>query len=308
MKIGLIGLGNMGYHFGTRLLAAGQDLVVFDTNPAALARLQQQGAQTAGSPRELADQAEIVLLCLSMPSIVESVTSGAEGVMHGKAIRTIVDLSTTGPSVTESAAAKLALKNISWIGSPVSGGTTGAEKGTLTLMASGPQAAYQEVHPILSILGKNIFYLGAQPGLGQTMKIVNNTLCAVSIVASCETLVYGAKAGLDPQTMLDVINVSSGRSFATQEKIPQCIVNREFPTRFTTDLLHKDIKLCMEEAEKLGVPMTVSPAARQFLAFAISQGDGPRDYANIIRHIEGWAGQEFGQAAGETSETSETKQ
>jgi 3-hydroxyisobutyrate dehydrogenase len=140
------------------------------------------------------------------------------------------------------------------------------------------------------------------------MKIVNNTLCAVSIVASCETLVYGAKAGLDPQTMLDVINVSSGRSFATQEKIPQCIVNREFPTRFTTDLLHKDIKLCMEEAEKLGVPMTVSPAARQFLAFAISQGDGPRDYANIIRHIEGWAGQEFGQAAGETSETSETKQ
>jgi 3-hydroxyisobutyrate dehydrogenase len=243
-----------------------------------------------------------------MPSIVESVTSGAEGVMHGKAIRTVVDLSTTGPSVTESAAAKLAVNNISWIGTPVSGGTTGAEKGTLTLMASGPQAAYQEVHPILSILGKNIFYLGTQPGLGQTMKIVNNTLCAVSIVASCETLVYGAKAGLDPQTMLDVINVSSGRSFATQEKIPQCIVNREFPTRFTTDLLHKDIKLCMEEAEKLGVPMTVSPAARQFLAFAISQGDGPRDYANIIRHIEGWAGQEFGQAVGETSETSETKQ
>jgi len=128
------------------------------------------------------------------------------------------------------------------------------------------------------------------------MKIVNNTLCAVSIVASCETLVYGAKAGLDPKTMLDVINVSSGRSFATQEKVPQCILNREFPTRFTTDLLHKDIKLCMEEAEKLGVPMTVSPAARQFLAFAISQGDGPRDYAHIIRHIEGWAGQEFGHA------------
>lgn len=297
MKIGLIGLGNMGYHFGTRLLAAGQDLVVFDTNPAALARLEQQGAKVAASPRALADQAEMVLLCLSMPSIVELVVTGDDGVMHGQVVRTIVDLSTTGPSVTDAVSKAVTKHDIAWVGTPVSGGTIGAEKGTLTLMASGPEAAYQLAHPILSILGKNIFYLGAEPSLGQTMKIVNNTLCAVSIVASCETLVYGAKAGLDPKTMLDVINVSSGRSFATQEKIPQCILNREFPTRFTTDLLHKDIKLCMEEAEKLGVPMTVSPAARQFLAFAISQGDGPRDYANIIRHIEGWADHEFGQAS-----------
>ena len=296
MKVGLIGLGNMGYHFGSRLLAAGHDLVVFDNSPAALERLREKGAKVAASPRALADQVELVMLCLPMPTIVESVVCAEDGVMHGQAVRVIVDLSTTGPSVTDAVASQAAAHQIEWIGSPVSGGTIGAEKGTLTLMASGPEAAFKSAEPVLQVLGKNIFYLGAAPSLGQTMKIVNNTLCAVSIVASCETLVYGAKAGLDPQTMLDVINVSSGRSFATQEKIPQCIVNREFPTRFTTDLLHKDIKLCMEEAEKLGVPMTVSPAARQFLAFAISQGDGPRDYANIIRHIEGWAGQEFGQA------------
>ena len=296
MKVGLIGLGNMGYHFGSRLLAAGQDLVVFDNSPAALDRLREKGAKVATSPRDLADQVALVMLCLPMPTIVESVVCAEDGVMHGQAVRVIVDLSTTGPSVTDAVASQAAAHQIEWIGSPVSGGTIGAEKGTLTLMASGPEAAFKSAEPVLQVLGKNIFYLGAAPSLGQTMKIVNNTLCAVSIVASCETLVYGAKAGLDPQTMLDVINVSSGRSFATQEKIPQCIVNREFPTRFTTDLLHKDIKLCMEEAEKLGVPMTVSPAARQFLAFAISQGDGPRDYANIIRHIEGWAGQEFGQA------------
>lgn len=296
MKVGLIGLGNMGYHFGSRLLAAGHDLVVFDNSPAALDRLREKGAKVATSPRALADQVELVMLCLPMPTIVESVVCAEDGVMHGQAVRVIVDLSTTGPSVTDAVASQAAAHLIEWIGSPVSGGTIGAEKGTLTLMASGPEAAFKSAEPVLQVLGKNIFYLGAAPSLGQTMKIVNNTLCAVSIVASCETLVYGAKAGLDPQTMLDVINVSSGRSFATQEKIPQCIVNREFPTRFTTDLLHKDIKLCMEEAEKLGVPMTVSPAARQFLAFAISQGDGPRDYANIIRHIEGWAGQEFGQA------------
>ncbi len=294
MKIGLIGLGNMGYHFGTRLLAAGHELVVFDSSPQALERLQQQGASVASSPRELADLAEVVLLCLPMPSVVQSVSCAENGVMHGSMVRIIVDLSTTGPSVTEVVALAVAANELAWIGTPVSGGTLGAEKGTLTLMASGPEQAFREVEPILSVLGKNIFYLGAQPSLGQTMKIVNNTLCAVNFVASCETLVYGAKAGLDPKTMLDVINVSSGRSFATQEKIPQCILTREFPTRFTTDLLHKDIKLCMQEAEKLGVPMTVSPAARQFLAFAISQGDGPLDYAHVIRHIEGWAGQEFG--------------
>jgi 3-hydroxyisobutyrate dehydrogenase len=236
-----------------------------------------------------------------MPLIVQSVVQGPAGVMHGKAVKVIVDLSTTGPSVTDSVAAAAAAKQIQWVGAPVSGGTIGAEKGTLTLMASGPTAAFEQVKPLLSVLGTNIFYLGEQASLGQTMKIINNTLCAVNIVASCETLVYGAKAGLDAKTMLDVINVSSGRSFITQEKMPQCVLTREFPTRFTTDLLHKDIKLCIEEAEKLGVPMTVSPAARQFLSFAIGQGDGPKDYANIIKHIEGWAGAEFGSAVSKDS-------
>ena len=285
MKLGLIGLGNMGHHFGNRFLAAGHDLIVFDNNPQALARLQQKGARIAASAQAMADEVEFVLLCLPMPAIVQAVVQGPAGVMLGKSVKIIVDLSTTGPSVTDSIASVVSAKNISWVGSPVSGGTTGAEKGTLTLMASGPSAAFEQVKPVLSVLGTNIFYLGEQPSLGQTMKIINNTLYATSMLASCA------------KTMLDVINVSSGRSFITQEKVPQCILTREFPTRFTTDLLHKDIKLCVEEAEKLGVPMTVSPAARQFLSFAIGQGDGPKDYANIIKHIESWAGAEFGTAA-----------
>ena len=301
MKLGLIGLGNMGHHFGNRFLLTGHELVVFDNNPQALERLKQKGARAAESAQAMADEVEFVLLCLPMPSIVQAVVQGPAGVLLGKAVKVIVDLSTTGPSVTETVAAAAAAQHIEWVGTPVSGGTTGAEKGTLTLMASGPTAAFERVKPLLSVLGTNIFYLGEPPSLGQTMKIINNTLCAVNIVASCETLVYGAKAGLDAKTMLDVINVSSGRSFITQEKVPQCILNREFPTRFTTDLLHKDIKLCVEEAEKLGVPMTVSPAARQFLSFAIGQGDGPKDYANIIKHIEGWAGVEFGSSVSKDS-------
>ena len=296
MKLGLIGLGNMGHHFGSRFLAAGHELLVYDNQPQALSRLEQKGARVMASPQALAEETEFVLLCLPMPAVVQQVVEGPQGVLHGKAVKVIVDLSTTGPSMTQTLADRVAAQGLQWVGAPVSGGTTGAEKGTLTLMASGNSTAFERVKPLLSVLGSNIFYLGEQASLGQTMKIINNTLCAVNIVASCETLVYGAKAGLDAKTMLDVINVSSGRSFITQEKVPQCILTREFPTRFTTDLLHKDIKLCVEEAEKLGVPMTVSPAARQFLSFAIGQGDGPRDYANIIKHIEGWAGAEFGAA------------
>lgn len=293
MKIGLIGLGNIGVHFGTRLLAAGHELLVHDRNDAMQQRMVDKGATGVASARELASQVEIVLLCLPMPRIVADV---AAEVAQGDKVRIVVDLSTTGPSVTKEVEALLKARDLALVGAPVSGGTVAAEKGTLAVMPAGPEAAFKEVEPLLRVIGKNIFYLGADPSLGQTMKIVNNTLYATSMIASCEALVYGVKAGLDAKTMLDVLNVSSGRSFATLERIPQCVLDRSFPIRFTTELLHKDVKMCIDEAEKLGVPMLVNPMARQFLAFAISQGDGQQDNVYPIRHIEQWAGVQFGSA------------
>jgi len=293
MKLGLIGVGNIGQHFANRLLAAGHELIVHDRSREAQERIVTRGAKGANSVEELAEQTPIVLLCLPMPAAVAEV--GAQ-VAKVKGVRILLDLSTTGPSVTKTVDALLAGQGIAMVGSPVSGGTVAAEKGTLAVMAAGPKDAFDEIEPILRVIGKNVFYLGADPSLGQTTKIINNTLYATSMVASCEALVYGVKAGLDPQTLLDVINVSSGRSFATLERIPQCVLDRSFPVRFTTELLHKDVKMCIDEAEKLGVPMSVNPAARQFLAFAISQGDGQRDNVYPIRHIEQWAGVEFGTA------------
>jgi 3-hydroxyisobutyrate dehydrogenase len=290
-SLGLIGLGNIGVHFGTRLLAAGHALTVYDRDPAALDRLIAKGATAAADAKALASEVEIVLLCLPLPAVVAKV---AAEVCEGSKVETVVDLSTTGPSVTKEVAALFEKRNIAFLGAPVSGGTVAAEKGTLAIMPAGPEATFKEAEPYLQVLGKNIFYLGADPSLGQTMKIINNTLYATSMVASCEAMVYGVKAGLDPKTMLDVLNVSSGRSFATLERIPQCVLDRSFPVRFTTELLHKDIKLCLDEAEKIGATMWVSPAARQFLAFAISQGDGPKDNVFPIRHFEGWAGVEVG--------------
>ncbi len=292
MKIGLIGLGNIGVHFGTRLLAAGHELLVHDRSAEAQERLVAKGAKACGSAKEMASLVEIVLLCLPMPRVVVDV---AAEVAEGDKVRIVVDLSTTGPSATKEVEALLKAKNIAMVGAPVSGGTVAAEKGTLAVMPAGPQNVFEEIEPLLKVIGKNIFYLGADPSLGQTMKIINNTLYATTMVASSEALVYGVKAGLDPKMMLDVINVSSGRSFATIERIPQCVLDRSFPIRFTTELLHKDIKMCIDEAEKIGAPMLVNPATRQFLAFAISQGDGQKDNAYPIRHFEQWAGVEFGQ-------------
>ena len=293
MKLGLIGVGNIGQHFAARILAAGQDLVVFDLNRDAIQRCQDQGADTADSVVDLASRVERVLLCLPMPAAVKSVVSQ---VMDGTSMHSLIDLSTTGPSVTKEIADMLSPKGISFVSAPVSGGTVAAKNGTLAVMAAGNQATFEAIEPILKMIGKNIFYLGADPTMGQTMKIINNTLYATSMLASCEALVYGVKAGLDPQTMLDVVNVSSGRSFATMERIPASALDRSFPVRFTTELLHKDIKMCLEEAEKIGAPMMVNQAARQFLAFLLTQGYGGKDNIASIQQFEQWAGVEFGKA------------
>jgi len=293
IKIGLIGVGNIGQHFANRLITAGYELFIYDANAEALARLQKNGAIALSSAKEVADTVETVLLCLPIPKIVIDV---ATEVAQGGQIKVLLDLSTTGPTATKEVYSIMQGNGIAMVGAPVSGGTVAAENGALAIMASGPEKTFKQVENILQVLGKNIFYLGEDPSLGQTMKIINNTLYATSMIASCEALVYGVKAGLDSKTMLNVLNVSSGRSFATLERIPQCVLDRSFPLRFTTELLHKDVKMCMDEAEKLGVPMLVNPAARQFLAFAITQGDGPKDNVVPIRHIEQWANVQFGEA------------
>lgn len=297
LKIGQIGLGNMGVHFCSRLLAAGMDLTVFDKNTAVCDAMASRGAKVAATVADLASQVEVVLLSLPTPAIVQDVVTSQNGLINGSKIECIVDLSTTGPTVSRSIARVAAERNIKFVGAPVSGGTVAAEKGTLAIMASGDRDYIEKLKPLFDVIGKQVFYLGDDAGLGQTIKVINNTLCAVSMVASMEALVFGAKAGLDPQAMLDVINVSTGRSFATQERIPQTVIKRNFPQRFATDLMHKDVKLCLEEAEQMGVTMVVSPAARAFLAFAISQGDGPKDFAEIIKHFEHWAGAQFGSEA-----------
>ena len=294
MKLGFVGIGNMGAPMARRLLAAGHELVIFDREPGALTPVLAEGARAAVSLTALAAEIETVLVSLPTPAIVEQVVTGPSGIGEG-AVRTVVDLSTTGPEAAARIGTVLEKRGIAFVDAPVSGGTVGAEAGTLSIMISGEEVACAHVRPALEAMGKNLFQLGKRPGQAQMMKLINNMMCAAATVSAFEGLVLGAKAGLDARTMLDVVNASSGQSFATSVKIPQCVVNRSFPMRFATALLDKDVRLCLHEGERLSVPMMVANQVRQFLSLGMSQGYGEEDYGNLIKIIEGWAGTCFGE-------------
>lgn len=300
-KIGFVGLGQMGSRMARRLVDAGLDVVVFDVDAAAVAKLVEDGASAAESPHALADLCEIVLCSLPRPDVVEHVVLGTGGLAEGRSIKLVVDLSTTGSVKLAQITAVLASNNIALLDAPVSGGIGAAEAGTLTFMIAGEPAARDRVQAILQCLGSNLFVIGDTPGLGQKMKLINNMLCAANAVAAFEALVIGVKGGLEAETMLNVINVSSGRSFITTDKVPQCVLPRTFPPRFATELLLKDVKLGVAEARLNAAPLCMMDAALDLLATAIEEGDPTADYANLIKYFERRAGVEVAGNPGETA-------
>ena len=180
-------------------------------------------------------------------------------------VKIFIDVSTTGSTYAKRVAEGLKAKNIVAVDAPVSGGVAGAEKGTLAVMVSCDDETFATVKPIVEVIGK-VFHVGKQPGQGQTMKLLNNLLSATAMAISSEAVVMGVKAGLDPKQVIDVINAGSGRNTATMDKIPRCVLNRKFDFGFAIGLLNKDVRLCLEEAEAMGVPMVVGSAVRQILA------------------------------------------
>jgi len=279
----------MGSHMAGRLLDAGFELTIHDVNDSAVARLEQRGARRAASPADVASAAETVLVSLPTPDVVQLVALSASGIIAGSKVRTFVDLSTTGPRVAVEVARSLAAKGIAAVDAPVSGGPAGAEKGTLAVMLACPRKLADELRPVLDVIGK-VFWIGEKPGMGQTMKLVNNLLSASALAITSEAMVLGCKAGLDPAVMLDVINAGSGRNTATQDKFPRCVLPRRFDFGFATELLFKDVRLCLEEGEALGVPMIVGNAVKQLLAIT-KAGQGPgSDITQVVRTVEQWAG------------------
>jgi 3-hydroxyisobutyrate dehydrogenase-like beta-hydroxyacid dehydrogenase len=288
---GFIGVGKMGTPMSTRLLNAGHKVVVFDTSEAALAGMEKLGAQRAASPAEVANQAETLFLSLPNPEIVRSATLGSGGVIEGKRVKRVADFSTIGPRMAGIVAKGLGERKIAYLDAPVSGGLKGAREGTLAVMVSCPKGVYAEMEPVLKNFGK-VFHLGEGAGQAQTMKLANNLLAAAAIALTSEAMVMGVKAGLNPRVMLDVLNAGSGRNSASQDKFPKSVLPGTFDFGFTTGLSYKDVKLCIDEAEAMGVPMVCGAVVRQMLAVTNAMYGPDSDFTSMCKVVESWAGVE----------------
>lgn len=286
---GFVGLGRMGALMSKRLLDAGLTVTGCDLNPEAVAEFEANGGRAAADPAEVARASDVVFLSLPSPAVVGAVA--AQIAAAGSQVRTVVDVSTTGPTVAREASASLGEKGIHWFDCPVSGGLKGAREGTLAVMVSGPTAEYEVIKPVLERFGKP-FYVGEGAGLAQVAKLANNLLAAAAMVVSSEAMVMGVKAGIDPKVLLDIFNASTGRNSATQDKFPRSVLPGTFDFGFHTGLSYKDVRLCIDEAEAMGVPMIAGAVVRQILAATNAKYGPTSDFTSIVKITEEWAGVE----------------
>jgi 3-hydroxyisobutyrate dehydrogenase-like beta-hydroxyacid dehydrogenase len=287
MTIGFVGLGAMGQHMAARLLDAGHELAVFDTRPEAVEPHAARGAQACESASAVADTADTVLVSLPTPGIVSAV---AGELLGGKAMRTFVDLSTTGPVVAAEVARTLGDTDVACLDAPVSGGVAGAEAGTLTIMAAGDPAVFERTRPLLEAIGKNVVHVGDEPGQGQLAKLLNNLLSATALAITAEAVALGVRGGLSARTLIDVFTKSTGRNSATDDKFPRHVLPRTFGAGFRTELMNKDVQLCLAEAQRQGVPMMLGGAVAQLWSLAAATADDGADCTEIVQMVENWAG------------------
>lgn len=285
-RIGIIGTGNMGGPMAMRLLDLGAQLTVCDRNPQATAALAARGATVASTPKEVADQADVILA--SMPSYEASieVALDAQGIVHGSKAKTYIETSTLGSAAMQKIAAALAARDIGFLDAPVSGGPPGARAGTLSALVSGAQAVFERARPVLDSVAANVFYLGGEPGRSQIVKLINNHVSAAGRLAVLEGLAMGVKAGIDPKTLNDVFNVSSGRNYTTTDKVPAAILTGTYQFNGPLTIGLKDHALLLEEARRLGARLWIAPRVLETYQEAAAAGyreqDGMRLYLYML--------------------------
>ena len=290
MDLGFLGLGNMGGAIAERLADAGARMHVFDPNQAAVVAFIDRGAKAYASPVAVASQASVVFACL--PAAAISTKVAGELAAETGAMKIYVEMSTIGSRALQDIAETLNARGIQVVDSPISGGPKGARAGTLSVITAGPPEAVAAVRPWLEKIGKTVFVLGEKPGQAQLMKLVNNLMNAANMATTFEALVLGAKGGLDADMMVQVVNASSGRSAATEQKVPQSVLTGSFDYGARLAIMYKDVVLGLQEADDLGVPMWAHETVGQLWRFAMNEGRGEDDFTSLIRTMEGWAGAE----------------
>ncbi|HEX8966514.1 MAG TPA: NAD(P)-dependent oxidoreductase [Chloroflexota bacterium] len=291
-QVGFIGLGHMGQHMARHVAEAGHDVGAYDLRPEAIAQLTQTPrARRAASVADAVASAEVVFTSLPGPPEVEGVATGPDGLLESMQPGSVyIDLSSNSPSTVRKLCASFAARGISMLDAPVAGGVTGAEAGTLSIMAGGDRATFDRVRPLLEAIGSKVFYCGPS-GNGAIVKLCNNLSSQAQIAAAGEILSLGVKAGVDLATLASVIGVSTGTCRAIVDTFPKQLFRRNFENPgFSSFLSAKDTHLAIELAHELGVPMDIGEIVERDKQIALSRGWGPLSPDVFVRLQEERAG------------------
>ena len=290
-KVGFVGLGNIGEPMCRRLLENGYEVSIYDANPEAVSKLGDTAVEPAENLKAVASSAEVVLLSLPGSDVVEEAVLGERGLVEGLSSgKVLIDTSSSRPSSTRDLAEKLAESGVEMLDAPVSGGVLRAEEAKLAVMVGGREEVFERHREVLEAFGEKIFHVGDH-GAGHLVKSLNNLLSATTLASAAEAVILAQKAGVAPETLLEVINAGNGRSYSKEVKFPNFILNRSFDDGFALGLMVKDLKIALETAAEIGHPMFSGSAISQLWQAAFTRGHGPEGHTSIYAFLENLSGE-----------------
>lgn len=285
-KLGFLGLGIMGAPMCRNLLKAGFPLTVFDVDAAKVAALVAEGAKAAVSPKQMAEQVDILVACLPNADIVDLVVSGEDGLLAGcRPGQVFVDMTTNYPEASIAVEKKLAAEGVQMLDAPVSGGNVGAEQGTLSIMCGGPKDAYERCMPVFEAMGRRITLMGKQVGAGGYAKLVNQIMVSIHLASVAEAFVFAKKAGLDLQKLVPALEAGWANSMVLNVKAPK-ILNNDYTPVGTVRVQHKDLSYILRTMESLGMKLPLCPQIHAMYQELIDAGQEGVDQMALIRVFE----------------------
>lgn len=288
-RLGFIGLGIMGQGMAANLLSAGFSLTVWNRTVTRMQDLVGQGAHAGASPADVAERSDIIVICVSDTADVQEVMLGERGVIHGaRSGALVIDCSTISPQATRDMALALSEAGVFMLDAPVSGGSEGAARGALSIMVGGEREQFERALPIFQAMGKTITHIGGH-GAGQTAKLVNQVLVVGNCIAMCEALLFAQAGGVDLQKTYNAISQGAAGSWMFTHRAPQ-IMQRDWRPGFTIDLQQKDLRLVLEAADDLGVPLPVTSLVFQLYRTLQVQGSGSDGNHALVKALEHLAG------------------
>ncbi|HEY1340095.1 MAG TPA: NAD(P)-dependent oxidoreductase [Bryobacteraceae bacterium] len=285
-KLGFLGLGLMGYPMARNLLRAGHEVSLWShTEDKARKLAAEEKGRFCASPREVAQNADCMFLCVGDTAMAKRVIVGKEGIIEGVRQGAVVaDASTISPSASREIGAALKARGADFLDAPCTGSTPGANGGTLTFMVGGDQAVFEKVKPYFEPMGKRLYYCGG-PGMGLQAKLSQNLILANLMMAFNEGMVLATKGGVSPQLMLDILDNSAAKSGLIAYKAP-FVFRRDFQANFATKWMHKDLGLMLDSGKELGVPLSVTALTHQLFQTAMTAGHADEDMCSTIKVLE----------------------